>query len=295
MGTSVLREAIGTRFRPCLPSIETYRRQWEEHSRVESFTGPRYVMHYNVLGDGRPLYVIPGICATRKLYAPLLLCLAKHFRVVIYDLPGMQPGDGADLTRLGVEDYPADLFALADHLGDGCFDVIGNSFGSTIAVRALVSEPRRFGRALLVCGFACRPLSWFERFLLRALRRWKGTLGSLKVMRWLSRTTHGRALQYRERALLEFLLSENGQTPVRTAAHQALAVHASDVRGLLRQVTQPVVVVHGHNDRLVTIGDGRQLAEGIPDAQFIGLSHCGHLPHLTHPEYLAELARHHFA
>jgi len=50
-----------------------------------------------------------------------------------------------------------------------------------------------------------------------------------------------------------------------------------DVRGLLRQVQVPTLVVHCDRDHVVSTEHGRQLAAGIPSARYVSLPSANHL------------------
>src|SRR5690606_13937301 len=146
------------------------------------------------------------------------------------------------------DDYWRDLLVLADHLGDEQIPMMSFSFGTTIAVRALQAKPERFPRAMLIGGFAQRRLVCRERMMLHLLRYWPGRLRHIPGMNAVSRYNHGRELNYRAPELIEFHVSESNRTPVRTCAYQVLCVDRTDVRHLLPQIKQPVMVVHGSED-----------------------------------------------
>jgi pimeloyl-ACP methyl ester carboxylesterase len=259
------------------------------------FSGPRYRIGYTLLGDGPPVYVVPGICSTRLHFAPLAVELAQSFRTVLYDLPGIDPRDGSKLSRYALEDYARDLTSLADHLGDAHICVIGISFGVATAVQAMVDAPDRITRAMLVAGFARRPLGFFERLSLNLLQHWPGRIRHIPFMQMVSKFNHARELDAREPGLHDFLFSQAGQTPVRTTAAQVRAVDRVDLRELLPKVTQPVMVVHGTADRLVPTHHAGELTNRLNNVQIVLIPRCGHIPQLSHPEFLAHAAQRFFS
>jgi len=50
-----------------------------------------------------------------------------------------------------------------------------------------------------------------------------------------------------------------------------------DVRPALSAITAPTLVLHRSGDRLITVGNGRMLAEAIPGARFVELEGVDHL------------------
>lgn len=265
--------------------------QYERIARNGVCPGPRYRIGYSVLGDGPPLYVVPGICTTRTLLAPLAVELSRHFRVVTYDLAGVDQTDGARLRPYGLDDFPRDLFHLADHLGDDAFPVMGLSFGVAIAVRAMTSKPTRITRAMLVSGFVRRELTPLERLSLNCLQFWPGRLRHIPYMKVVNKYNHALELECREAGLHEFMYSQTASTPISTTAAQVKCVSRTDLAALLPLVEQPVLVVHGAEDRLVPTHHAAELANALLNVRIMLIPRCGHVPQLTHPELLAKTAK----
>lgn len=276
-------------------SLAEFLRIYDETAKHDFFQSPRYRIHYTVMGEGAPVYVVPGICCTRRIFAPLAVELSRYRRVILYNLPGIEARDGSKLSRYTLDDYWQDLVCLADHLGDSQIPLLGFSFGTTISVRALHGAPDRFPRAMLVGGFARRPLTVRERIALHLLRYWPGRLRHIPGMNAVSRYNHARELNYRSPELIEFLVRESNRTSVYTCAAQILSVDQTDVRDLLPKIQQPCMVVHGSEDRLVPVRYGAELARLLPNVQVMLIPHCGHMPHLSHPELLARTAKRFFS
>ncbi len=154
-----------TKHPPC-PAPADFRAEvaaYDRRAEVGHWHGPRYRMTYRVLGQGPPLILIPGIASTYRGYALTLNRLSERFRTVLYDYPGEDCDDGARLRRITHEHLVDDLFGLIEHLNLGRVFLVGLSFGSTIALRALHREPRRFPKAVLQGAFAYRRFSPAER------------------------------------------------------------------------------------------------------------------------------------
>ena len=154
---------------------------YDRDAQVGVWDGPRYRMTYRVLGQGPPLILVPGIASTYRVYALLLNTLAARFRTILYDYPGEHPDDGARLGRISHEHLVDDLFGLLDHLNLGRVFLIGLSFGSTVTLRALHREPRRFPKAVLQGAFAWRKFTLAERLALIVGRRIPGPSSRLPL------------------------------------------------------------------------------------------------------------------
>jgi pimeloyl-ACP methyl ester carboxylesterase len=262
---------------------------YDSQALVGRWDGPRYGMTYRTLGNGPPLIVVPGIASTYRTYALLLNRLAGRFRTIIYDYPGDQPDDGSRLATISHDNLVADLFGLVDHLKIGRVFLAGLSFGSTITIKALHREPRRFPKAVLQGGFACRDFSLGERLALRLGRLVPGHVARLPFHRPV--LTHNNRSEFP--ALLEdrwsFYIEENGRTPIKALAHRLSLLTDLDLRPILAGVPTEVLLVQGNEDRIVARRYFDMLQAGLPRAQGAILPTVGHQPHLTHGEAIAGL------
>ena len=92
----------------------------------------------------------------------------------LYDYPGENPADGANLAQINHDHLVDDLFGLIDHLKIGRVFLVGSSFGSTIVLKALHREGRRFPRTAVQGAFAHRDFSRLERWALRWANWFRG-------------------------------------------------------------------------------------------------------------------------
>lgn len=265
-------------------------RRFDREARPGTCDTGHYRCRYFVWGAGPPLVFIPGLSSDARSFALLMSRLAAHFRCAVYDLPTGR-GDGANLARYRHADLVADFFALLDHLGLRQSYVSGFSFGSTVALAALHAQPTRLPRAVLQSGFARRPLAPAEVLVARLARHWQAPIGRMPVRPALLRRAHSGPFARHPRAWWDFFTERNGRTPVAAVAKRALLTHGVDLRPLLPQVRQPVLLVSGDCDPLVKSACTEELERGLPNAAHIELRDCGHYALFTHPAELAEAIR----
>lgn len=276
--------------RPC-PAPADFRAavaEFDRSAEVGSWSGPRYCMTYRVLGDGPPLILCPGIAATYRGYALMLNALAARFRAVVYDYPGENPGDGARLGKLSHDDYVDDVFGLLDHLNFGRAFLFGPSFGSTIVLKALHREPRRFPRAAVQGAFAHRPLAPAERFALRLGRLLPGNASRLplrdRVLAWNNKSHFPSIISDR----WDYYLEQNGLTPIAPMAARLDLLGRLDLRPILPKIAAEVLVLQGNEDRIVHRTHYDELVAGLPHAKGVIMPLVGHQPHYTHAEGMAQ-------
>jgi pimeloyl-ACP methyl ester carboxylesterase len=276
---------------PCPAPVDfrTEVARYDAAAEVGRWECPRYRLTYRILGQGPPLFLIPGIASTYRVYALLLNRLGEHFRTILYDYPGEHPDDGARLGRINHDHLVNDLFGLIDHLNVGRAFLVGLSFGSTIAIPALHREPRRFPRSALQGGFAYRGFSAAERWALRLGRLVPGTVSRLPLRRTI--LSYNGRLEFP--ALLndrwDFYLEQNGLTPIRALAHRVDLLTDLDLRPILPAIPADVLLLQGNEDRIVPRRDFEALKAALPRAEAVVMATVGHQPHLTHAEVLAQL------
>jgi pimeloyl-ACP methyl ester carboxylesterase len=268
---------------------DTLRRFEQEAARGQCDTGG-YRCPYYVWGDGSPLLFIHGLCDEARSFALPVALLSRQFRCIAYDLPTGR-GDRAGLKRYRHADLVRDVHALLDHLAVDRCDVFGSSFGSTIALAAMHGRPERFARGILQGGFAHRPLAWAEVLLARLARHWPWAMRRLPLRVPVLRRSHHYEFTDRGPEFWEFFLEQSGRPAINAVARRALLLHEIDIRHLLPEIQQPVLLICGDADPLVGKACEEVLEAGLPHATRVEIQSCGHLPQFSHPEVLAELIR----
>lgn len=276
---------------PC-PAPANFRREVEQYDRnaqVVHWAGPRYRMTVRVLGEGPPLIVVPGIASTYRGYCLTLNGLSARFRTILYDYPGDHPDDGARLRRITHDHLVDDVFGLIDHLNLGRVFLFGLSFGSTVTLKALHREPRRFPRAAIQGGFAHRRFTPAEKAALRVGRLLRGNTSRLplheRILAWNN-------LSHFPSIIIDrwpFYVEQNGLTPIAALAHRLDLIARLDLRPILPEIATETLLIQGNEDRVVARRHFDELKAGLPKAEGLILPIVGHQPHYTHAELLAQV------
>ncbi|CAN5884093.1 alpha/beta fold hydrolase [soil metagenome] len=261
---------------------------YDRNAEVGHWQGPGYRMTYRVLGQGPPLILVPGIASTYRGYAILLNHLAGRFRTILFDYPGEHPDDGARLRRISHDDLVDDVFGLIEHLRVGRVFPVGLSFGSTIVLKLLHREPRRFPKAAVQGGFARRRFAPAEKLALVLGRAFPGNIGRLPL--------HQQVITYNNKcefysAIVDrwpFYLEQNSLTPIASLAHRVQLLTRLDLRPILPSIANEILLLQGNEDRIVPRRYYDELVSALPKAQGVLLPMVGHQPHYTHPEALAQ-------
>jgi pimeloyl-ACP methyl ester carboxylesterase len=260
-----------------------------EAVRATCDTG-RYRLPYFTWGVGPPLLFVHGVTDSSHSFLLPISRLAAHFRCIAYDLPTGR-GDGARLRRYTHADLVTDLLALLDHLGVRRSYVYGSSFGSTIVLAALRARPERLPRAILQGGLAWRPLARRERLLAWLARYLPGSMRHVPLRNLVLRAIMSGPFAGRPPAVWDYFLECSGRGPVAQLAHQVRMLAGLDLRPLLPEVRQPVLLICGDRDPIVGPAYADVLMQGLPNAGRVVIEGCGHCPSYSHPEVLAEVVR----
>src|SRR4051794_6513205 len=96
---------------------------------------------YRVIGEGRPLVLIPGSGMAMDVWDPLLLRrLSHHHRVIVFDPRGVGLSSGAGTTQT-IQQMGDDAARLIRTLELGRPDVMGWSMGGFVAEKLVVRHP----------------------------------------------------------------------------------------------------------------------------------------------------------
>jgi len=288
--TNTCQNGTGASCAAAAPAIAELVRRFEREATQGVCNTGRYRCPYYIWGQGPPLVFIHGLGDTKRSFLPPIAILSKQFRCIAYDLPTGRR-DGAHLRNYRHADLVKDLFALLNHLELKKSYVFGSSFGSTIALAAACLEPKRLPRVVLQGGFARRPLFPAELLLARVTRFVPGEMRHLPYRERLLQRAHRPPFSERSPEVWQTFLDWTGATPISGAAWQALILHRVDIRRILPEIRQPVLLLCGDRDPLITSAHEDVLLKGLPNAGRIIIPGAGHMPSYSHPEMVASITR----
>ena len=273
-----------------------------------SISDGRSLTYTNLGAPSSPLVMyFHGAPTSRLDLVPFEDALAGlDVRVVSADRPGY--GGSSPQAGRGLEDWPADVAAFADHLGVERFAVMGWSSGGPYAVACAALLPDRVASAGVVCGVT--DFGWPGA--------WDGYLeDESKLMRigdearavaWCEAHYGQDGSRFMEAGLGELAPADQAvladaalatalMTTVGEAFRQGVRGYAQDIFVQGRAWTfdagailAPVWVLHGEADTVVPVAHARHTAEIIPGTRLLTRPDQGHISILTEiPQLAAEL------
>ena len=254
-------------------------------------------LDYERSGSGPPLLLIMGMSGTALHWGePFLSQLRHDFDVIVYDHRGV--GASTPLSgSLTIAELAADASALLRALEIDSAHVMGISMGGMIAQELALAHPEQVRTLTLGCTYCGGPQSTqTSPSVLQGLTEAMMSGDRMRALRagWevnVSQQMAGDADAYA--AFLEIAQRRAVAVPVVLAQLQACVAHDTSTR--LGGLAMPTLVIHGTEDQLLPVENGRQIASLIAGSGLEILEATGHMFVWEHPERSAELVRHHAA
>ena len=210
--------------------------------------------------------------------------LASFSRLILFDMRGVGLSDRGPLPPT-LELQMDDVGAVMDAAGSQQAVVFGGARGAAMTMLFAASHPERT-RALILYAPVARSVrapdwpygrteqaqrEFFDRFTTEM-----GTAQNLDIQG----PSHDAAFR-KWWARFERL----GASPAAWRELQEI-MGELDVRRVLPHIRVPTLVLHRSGDRIVDVGQGRAIADHIPDARFVELEGIDHIPFLGDPDQI---------
>ena len=229
-------------------------------------------LYYEVYGEGEPLLLIMGLGANHLSWTAQVPVYAREFQVIVFDNRGTGQSDfpeGVDCTIPLLAD---DSAALLDSLGVDAAHVYGVSMGGMIAQEMALRHPERVRSLILGAttpggAHAAAPDPQALRGLLdqgAAVDR----VVSPAILEVLFSPAY--LAEHASELLDKFQrLADYPATSGEAYTAQLRAVARHDTYDRLPDIAAPTLVLHGTDDPLLPVANGRILAERIPGAKLV--------------------------
>ncbi len=252
-------------------------------------------LDYERSGSGPPLLLIMGLSGTALHWGePFLEGLRRDFEVIVYDHHGVGASSRLD-GPITIVEMAEDAAGLLDALGIGSAHVLGISMGGMIAQELALAHPERIRTLTLGCTYCGGNGS---------------ALASPEVSRRLTsaRTSGDRELAMRttweanvsaafvddQDAYADYMaINRRRSVALPVIAAQVKAISAHDTSARLHELTLPTLVIHGTEDEIIPVQNGRLVASYIPGSRLEIFEGVGHLFVWERPDRSAELVREH--
>lgn len=252
-------------------------------------------LYYERAGAGEPLLAIQGMSGTHLAWGgPFRGLLEESFDTVVFDNRGVGRSGPAE-DPFTIAEMATDALELLDALEIERAHVLGISMGGMIAQELALAAPERVRSLTLgctYCGGAGAQLMDPADFQLLAAALDSGDREQVYRAGWEINLSPGfRAEEDRYAAFHEMAAAL--PVPRRTIELQLGAIFGHDTSARLPGLEPPTLIVHGTEDLVLPVVNGRQIASLVPGSALEILDGTGHLFWWEHPELSAKLLREH--
>ncbi|WP_321811872.1 MULTISPECIES: alpha/beta hydrolase [unclassified Burkholderia] len=221
-------------------------------------------VHYESQGDGRAVVLIAGLGGLGAFWKPVVPLLARHFRVLTFDHPGV--GRSAPPAVQTIPTIAAAVLDVLDRESIGVTHIVGHSTGSLVAQTLGLDHPDRCDRIVLSGGWAkpdrrFRDLFAFRRYLLEQVG--PSAYAALSKLGGYDGQWYDRHLAADTSPDFDAAMAMDVETVV-SRIGMLLAYERADE---LARFEQDVLVVGAEDDFIVPFYNSVDLAERIPRSQ----------------------------
>jgi 3-oxoadipate enol-lactonase len=238
-------------------------------------------IYWDELGQGDPILLIMGLGWTSALWHRSRPVLAARYRTIVFDNRGVGRSDvpaGPYPIALMAEDAAAVLDAAGVHSAH----IFGMSMGGMIAQELALAYPKRVRSLILGSTAAGGP---------HAVRAEPEVI-DLLTRRGMNPDEYIEAINpyiydpgtSRERVEEDRVLRKQWWPNPAGHSAQLGGIMAWEAYSRLKQITAPTLVIHGESDRLVPPGNGKLIADRIPNAKLVLIPRASHILATDQPE-----------
>jgi poly(3-hydroxyalkanoate) depolymerase len=243
----------------------------------------------SIRGAGPPVLLITGLGASLDIAQPFERELtAEGVQAIAFDAPGVGESTAYVVPRR-MRGMARTVEAMLDALGYRQVDVLGVSLGGVIAQQLAHQAPQRVRRLVLAAtgpGLGGVPGNPRALLALATPRRYHQP----DFYRRIAGIAYGGAARRDPDALLHGSLARFIEPPsIRGYLGQLYAISGWTSLPWLRTLRQPTLVLHGDDDPIVPLVNGRILAHCIPEARLHVVGGAGHLFLLERPTEMAAM------
>ena len=259
----------------------------EGFEEAPEFGGSLYVMEVGP-EDGAPLVLIHGLGTNgARDFDPILLELARRFRVLAFDLPGLARSSHRD-DNYAPGRYAALVSGLVTrHFGARPVSVLGHSMGGAIAIQFAGDHPELVERLLL---FNVAGILHYREYLRAVIAgspqtTWERTLAGARKVLFNIGMFPARRMRLEDLALDASPTLRSFFSSGRTAA---LLFIQHDFGPAIRRVRAPTFIGWGALDNVAPLRTAMILRSQLPLRGYREFAGSGHVPMRSEPAAVAE-------
>jgi pimeloyl-ACP methyl ester carboxylesterase len=256
---------------------------------MPTFNGRGFKIHYVEEGKGPAVVFAHGFCMDHTMFAAQFEDLPDSYRCVAWDIRGhgrseCPPGPWA------MQDLVVDLVAFIEGVNARPCHLVGMSIGGMIGLR-LAMQREDLVRSLVLVDTTA---DVYADDLVPVYRGFQEQItthdgipddlaeGTLPIF-------YGPTFMEANPDALKFHVErEKEMSPTALVQGLEALINRDRLVDRLDEIRVPTLVIHGEVDQALAIGEGEQLADGIPGAELVRVPGAGHSTPLETPDVVNE-------
>jgi 3-oxoadipate enol-lactonase len=241
---------------------------------------PELALSYEMAGQGTPLLFLHQVDTDHRLWRRQCTYFRARYRPVTVDVLGHGPVAWPPQER-SIAQAAQRIQQLIEYLGTGPAFVIGVSMGAAIAMQLAMNAPALVRGLVLVSPWS-HPNDHMRAFISRLVGL--AEAGDMRshttlLLRYSFPTGYLEAHAADRRRLRALALAQ----PAEVVAYAWVACLTCDLRGAVRAVRAPSLIIVGGSDLFTPPYLARAVAAELADVEVEVWEETGHFPFLEHP------------
>jgi pimeloyl-ACP methyl ester carboxylesterase len=230
-------------------------------------------------GEKPTVVLVHGFASSVGAWTPVIPVLSKTHRVIALDLKGFgwtdrPEGDYSPAAQARI------ILKLLEQRGVQKTAIVAHSWGSSVALAAILAAPERFSKVALYDA-------WVYEDQLPTFFHWSHADGvgeALFGLYYKERPDDKMALAFYDKrwvserfiSEVESTLDRPGTTAAALAAVRGMRYH--EVETKYRTIDKPTLLLWGREDQVTPIKFGERLGRDLPNSKMVVYPRCGHFP-----------------
>lgn len=263
---------------------------WREHLRRIDLPGAE--VNYVDVGEGEPVVFVHGLGGCWQNWLENIPHFSRSHRTIALDLPGFGESPMPS-WQIEMPAYGRLVHDFCEKLGiERVAALVGNSMGGFVSTEAVIDDPSRFERLVLVSAAGISFAEAQGRRIDAQVRLFEAAVPFVAGPRrvWLNRPrgremAFGNVFRYPNRIRPELLAEQIDPGLQSPGFHDAIrAIGGYDTRHRLTEIEIPTLVVWGMHDRIVPVEAAIGYHRLIPSSRLELFERTGHVPQMERPE-----------
>lgn len=242
-------------------------------------------IYYEQHGKGIPLVMIAGLGSDSVSWLPVILDLAKHFKVITFDNRGVGRTT-EDNSNISIEDMADDCAELIIKLNLSSVIVLGHSMGGMIAMDLARRYPELVDKLILeatATKMSNRNVEMLEDWISFLKNGMDRKLWFRNMFYWIFSPSFFNDKLMLDQAVDMAIRYRYAQSDI-SFENQVKALSKFDYQNIISEIKARTLVIYGELDLLFPPMETEKIFDNIPDMKSTTIKNAAHSIHMDEPK-----------